>query len=105
MVSQFAIKEFFLVEFGGGLQRERQELVRGAVLHVILYLLQERRHEVECLVDIGKIGQERGHVVVILDPVHPDPGKDVRARDIILIIGLVHVPDEGYVQRLVGHRQ
>jgi hypothetical protein len=35
--------------------------------------------------------------------VHPDPGKDVGIRNIILVVWLVHVPDEGYVKRVVGH--
>ena len=51
----------------------------------------------------GKSVEQRRHVVIILDAVHTDPGKDVGTGDVILVIGLVHVPDEGYGERMVGH--
>jgi len=65
------------IKFRCRLERQGKELVGGTVLHVILDLLEERWYKVECLVDIGEIGEESRHVIVILDAVHSHPGQDI----------------------------
>src|SRR5438132_1345670 len=46
--------------------------------------------------------QEGRHPVVILDAAQADPGQEDGIGQVILVIGLVHVPDEGHMQRR-GH--
>ena len=76
--------------------------VGGVARQVVLDLGAERGHQVEGLDHAGIAVQERRHPVVILDAAQADPGQEDGIGQVILVIGLVHVPDEGHMQRR-GH--
>src|SRR5512143_3631301 len=83
-----------LREIEGVLAGYRKEYVLRAVFHVIPDLDEQRRNEVD-RVPYSRVAAEnyrKGRV--ILDRVKPDPRKDVRSRFRILVIRLVHVPEE-----------
>ncbi len=88
---------------GRRFQRDREKRVGRAVADIVVDLLQKGRHKVEGLMDVRKIGQQRRHIIIILDAVHADPGKDIRSRKVVLIVRLVHVPYKGYGKRVIGH--
>ena len=90
-----------VVELGGRLQAQLEEPVAGAVGGERLELHQQRRHQVEGHLDAGKLAQQRHHPVVVLQRVQPDPRQDVLARDEVLVVRLVHVPQEGDVGHTV----
>ena len=79
------------------LERELEVAVQGAV-DVVLDLLEQRRHQIESLMDARVLAQDGHHVEVVLDPVQPYPRHEVPAGQPIFIERLVHVPNEGYVE-------
>ena len=68
--------------------------VARAVLGKRLDLHDERRHEVERDADAGELLEQGHHAPVVLDGVQPDPRQDVLAGGEILVIRLVHVPQQ-----------
>src|SRR5207249_10784297 len=74
----------------------------GFFLAVVLNLSEQRRHEVEGRTDLGISVQQRRHLVVVLGRSQPNPRQKVGAREVVLVIRLMHVPDEGDLKRL-GH--
>jgi hypothetical protein len=50
-----------------------------------LKLIYKRRNEVECLVDIGKVVEDRRHIIVIFGGVEHDPGEDIFPAERVLI--------------------
>src|SRR5213594_43200 len=81
---------------------EVEEQVDGFFLAVVLNLSEQRRHEVEGRTDLGISVQQRRHLVVVLGRSQPNPRQKVGAREVVLVIRLMHVPDEGDLKRL-GH--
>ena len=92
-----------LVEIRGRFDRHGQKLVGSIIPHIVTDLFEERGNEVEGLMNVGEVGQERGHVIIVLDAMHPDPRKDVGASHVITIVRLVHVPDKSYMEGFVAH--
>ena len=45
--------------------------------------------------NIRKLPQERDHPVIVLERVEPDPRQDVLVCHQVLVVRLVHVPQEG----------
>src|SRR5580765_7226531 len=62
--------------------------------YIVLYLHYQRRHQIEILMDTRELIQKLHHAVVILERMHPDPGKSVFTCNQVLVKGLVHVPEE-----------
>src|SRR5271166_1894806 len=62
--------------------------------NIILDLGDQRRNEVEVLMDMGKLVQEFHHPIVVLEGMEPDPREPILARDHVLVKGLVHVPKQ-----------
>ncbi len=69
--------------------------IPGAIGRECLELHQQRRHEVERHPDRRKLAHERDHPEVVLQPVQPHPRQDVLVRHEILVVRLMHVPEEG----------
>ena len=65
---------------------------------VVLHLGDQRRHQVEGCFYGRVVRQERRHLVVILGATHADPGKEEAAGEVVLVVRLVHVPDERHMQ-------
>ena len=86
---------------------ERRDRTAGQVhvdvletaVDIILDLLHQRWHQVEGLLDVRVCVEQGRHLVVVLGAAQPDPGKQKTVGQVILVIRLVHVPDEGHVQR------
>ncbi len=74
-----------------------EEEVDRLLFAVVLDLRQQRRNEVEGGAELRIAVQEGRHLVVILGRSEPDPRQEVSAGEVVLVIGLVHVPDEGGV--------
>jgi len=62
--------------------------------HVVLDLRNERRHQVEGLVDVRELVQQLHHAVIILERVQARPGQAVLGGHQVLVVGLVHVPEK-----------
>ena len=77
-----------------------QEQVDGALAPVILDLREQRRDQVEGGPDLGIAVHEGGHLVVVLGAAQSHPGQQVGVGEIVLVVGLMHVPHKGDVQRL-----
>ena len=83
------------VEVDGRLQAQLQETVAGAPLGKGLELHEQRRHQVEGHPNVRELAQQRHHAVVVLQRVQADPRQDVLAGRQVLVIRLVHVPQDG----------
>ena len=75
--------------------------VAGAVLGERLDLRDQRRHQVEGDAEPREFLEHGDHAPVVLDGVQPHPRQDVLAGGEVLVIGLVHVPQ----QRELHHAQ
>src|SRR5438034_6463600 len=89
-------------KLAGGALAEVEEQVDGFFLAVVLNLSEQRRHEVEGRTDLGISVQQRRHLEIVLGRSQANPRQKVGAREVVLVIRLMHVPDEGDVKRL-GH--
>ena len=69
--------------------------------NVILNLRDQRGHQIEVLVNIGKLVQQLHHPVIILERVQPRPRQTVFARHQILVKRLVLMPEKNQPQS--GH--
>lgn len=65
-----------------------------------LDLHQQRRHEVEGHPNRGKLAEHGDHAPVVLDGVQSHPGQDVLTGGEVLVIRLVHVPQQGELRHL-----
>src|SRR4051812_43129130 len=83
----FVRREVFR-RFGGDLE----EWIAGRACDVILNLRDQRRDEVESLVNVGKFIQQFHHSVVVLERMQPDPGQPVLAGDQVFVKRLMLVP-------------
>ena len=82
------------VEFGRRLQPDLEMTVAGPVLGERLDLPDQRGHQVERDADARELLEHGDHAPVVLDGVQPDPRQDVLAGGEILVIRLVHVPQQ-----------
>ncbi len=64
---------------------------------IVLQLLHERGDEVEALVEGRVVDEGLHHVEVVLESMHACPGHAENAGPRRPVVGLMHVPDEGYV--------
>ncbi len=69
--------------------------------HVVLDLRDQRRNEVESLVNVGKLIQQFDHPVVVFEGVQPNPGKTVLTRNQIFVERLMLMPENDDAQS--GH--
>jgi hypothetical protein len=76
-------------------QADGEMPIPGAIVGKGLHLHEERGHEVEGHPHAGELLQDRNHAVVVLDRMQSYPGEDVLAGGEILVIGLMHVPENG----------
>ena len=82
-------------QLGGRLHPELQIPIPGAVGREGLELHEQRRHQVERHPDRRKLAQQRDHPEVVLERMQPHPRQDVLAGHEILVVRLMHVPEEG----------
>ena len=85
-----------LGEIGSGCEAQIEDTIACAICRKCLELDEQRRHQVERDADARKLPKERRHPVVVLQRVHPHPGEDVLAGDEILVVRLMHVPEDGH---------
>src|SRR5262249_33077997 len=71
--------------------------VDGFSRGVFVHLRYHRGHEIEGLPDLRKLLEDAHHAVVVLERMHARPRKLVLARDEVLVIRLVHMPEETQV--------
>ena len=76
-----------------GEHREASVLIVGAA-GVVLELVAQAWHHREADLHPGELLKQTRHVQVILRCVEPYPGKDELARLRMLVVGLVHMPDD-----------
>ena len=85
---------FLAGEFRRRLEAQRQVTIARAIRGKGLELRDERRHQVEGDMHAGELLEHGDHAPVVLDRVHPHPGQDVLAGGEVLVVGLVHVPQQ-----------
>ena len=73
--------------------------VCNAAVDIVLDLLHQRRHQVERLLEVGVRVEQRRHLVIVLGGAQPNPGQQKTVAQVVFVIRLVHVPDEGHMQR------
>ena len=77
-----------------------EEEIDRLLLAVVLDLGQQRWNEVEGRPHVGVAVEQRRHLVIVLGRAQPHPRQEVSAREVVLVVRLVHVPDEGNVEWL-----
>ena len=82
---------------GGDIQKR----IARASGHIILDLRNQGRHQIEGLMDVGKLVQQFDHAVIVFQRMQAHPGQPVLARDQILVIRLVLMPEYNHAQN--GH--
>ncbi len=92
--------DVLLGEVGGRLEAEVEIPIAGTVRREGLELHEQRGDEVERDADARELAKQRNHPVVVLQGMQPHPGENVLPGDEVLVIRLVHVPQEGHL----GHR-
>ncbi len=79
------------------------ELIQLAAIGPGEHLLDQRWHHVDRGVRVGMVGKHVRHVEVVFGRVQPQPGQADLAGAQIAIERLVHVPDDGDVEGMIGH--
>ena len=69
---------------------------------IVLNLHHQRRHQVEILVNVGKLVQQFDHAVVVFERVQPRPRQTIFACDQILVERLVLMPEQNDAQSRHG---
>ena len=69
----------------------QKRILRGA-RNIILNLRDQRWHQVEGLMDVGKLVQQFHHAVIVFQRMQAHPRQAIFACDQILVKGLVLVP-------------
>ena len=82
---------------------QASELIHLAAIGPGEHLLDQRRHHVDRGVHVGMVGQHIGHVQVVFGRMQPHPGQADLPGAQIPIERLVHVPDDGDVEWMIGH--
>ena len=75
----------------------QKRIVRGSG-YVILNLADQRRNQVESLVDVGKFVEQLDHAVIIFEGMQANPGQTVFARDQVFVERLMLVPEDDDAQ-------
>jgi hypothetical protein len=86
------------VQIPGGNRREHEVLVERPAVEIILELVEKGWDIVERHPQAGKLVDERRHRVVILDGVQPDPGQHRASFELVAVVRLVHVPENGNLE-------
>ena len=86
-----------------GLQGLVEVYVPRAVLGIVHYLFEERRHQVEVLPDLREVLEYLEHVEIVLCAMQPYPGEPVKTRGRVFVVRLVHMPEEYDIERFSGH--
>ncbi len=95
----------FLRQILGRLGRYVQKRILRRPRNVILNLRDQRRHQIEVLVYIGKLLQQLHHAVIILQTVQAYPGHAILAGHQILIERLVLMPEKDETQGGHGEKK
>ena len=82
---------------------KRQERIVSSPRYIVFNLGDQRRNDIESLVDLGELVQQLDHPVVIFQSVKPYPGKAVFSGDQILVKRLMLVPEYDNTQD--GHER
>ncbi len=85
---------FLLRQFLCRPARHQQERVLRLSRNVILNLQDQRWHEVECLMHLGKFIQQLHHPVVVLQGMQPRPGQPVLPGHQVFIERLMLMPQD-----------
>ena len=72
--------------------------VHSPVLSIVPYLFKEGRDKVKGLMYFREIPEYRNHIIIVLYPMEPHPGKCIITLKRIPVIGLVHMPEKHYIQ-------
>ena len=75
--------------------RDVEEAVAPALVGVLEELEQQARHQVDGAAHLGHLEQVQRHAVVVLHAVQADPRHGVLPRDVVGVVGLVLVPEQG----------
>jgi hypothetical protein len=84
-----------------GFAATRKKWVLGSSGHVILDLSDQRRHQIEGLMDVGEFVQQLDHAVVVFERMQAHPGQAVLSGDQILVERLMLMPQDNDAQN--GH--
>ena len=84
-----------LVQRVRGFQTDKEMTIPRLPVRERLDLDQQRRHQVEGDADARELAEQRHHAPVVLDGVQTHPREDVLAGREVLVIGLMHVPEQG----------
>ena len=82
----------------GRLGRHVQKRILRRARNVILNLRDQRRHQIEVLVDVGKLIQQFHHAVIIFERMQAHPGQAIFAGHQILVERLVLMPEKNQTQ-------
>ncbi len=85
----------FAGQLGGRFEPELQMAIPRAASREGFQLKEQRRNQIEGEFDPWKFVEERHHPVVVLEGMQADPRQDVLTGREILVVGLVHVPENG----------
>ena len=80
------------------LGRDAEKRILRRARRVILDLHHERGHEIEVLVDVGELVQQLHHAVIIFECVQADPREAILARNQVLVVRLMLVPENDDAQ-------
>ncbi|MEZ6066328.1 MAG: hypothetical protein R3B90_11625 [Planctomycetaceae bacterium] len=81
------------------------EMAVAAAIHVTLNLHQQAGHEVDRATKLGHLGDVHRHPDVVFGAVQTDPGHQRFASDVIRVVRLVLMPEEGQRNRVHGRNQ
>ena len=79
-------------------------IVNGIVRDIIRNLFQKRGYQIEGLLDCREIVEDLHHVEVVFDAVQSDPRQNEAPALVILVAGLVLMPEECNPQRVLIFR-
>src|SRR5919108_6647487 len=80
-----SVAPFLLVQLGYWFRRQYQKRITRVPRGIFLDLRDQRRNQIEGLVNCGKFLGQPDHAVVILEGMHADPWQAVFAADQVLI--------------------
>ena len=78
--------------------RDPQEWILCRPVRIVLNLHHQRRHQIEILMDVGKLVQQLHHAVIVFERVQPRPRQTIFPRNQILIKRLVLMPKKNDAQ-------
>jgi hypothetical protein len=89
------VDEIVLFEIVGREMGDPKVAVLPAAVDVLLELEEQAGHQIDRGVNLRHLGQKSRHAPIVLGAVEADPGHGVLAGNIIGVVGLMLVPEEG----------